>query len=65
MAGLFSRPKFPVVETAPITSDTPAVAEAARAEADRLRKARGVRSTIVTGPSGVQGPVDTLKTTLG
>jgi len=65
MAGLFSKPKYPAVNTTPITSDTPEVAEAARAEAERLRRAKGFRSTIKTGPGGVTDTAPTLRTTLG
>jgi len=67
-AGGAMTPKFPESATAapaaPAPDDTSAK-EAALAEADRLRKRKGVRSTTLTGPSGVLTPATTLKTILG
>ena len=42
-----------------------AAAEVAAAEVDRIKKLRGPRSTILTGPGGVTTPPTTLKTKLG
>ncbi len=48
------------------TQNTEAVKEAAKREADMLRKRRrGFTSTILTGPSGVTGATPGTKTTLG
>ncbi len=41
------------------------VQEAARLEAQRLRRSQGYQSTIVTGPQGVTTPATTQKETLG
>lgn len=64
MSFFFSKPKMPAVQ-APVTDDTAEVQAAARAEADRLRKKRGVRSTILTGSRGLTDTPSTLRTTLG
>lgn len=50
---------------APVTEDTEAVKEAARREADRLKRRRGFQSTILTGPAGVSGSVPGTKAVLG
>jgi len=61
-------PKFPALPAAPVqnveTDDT-AIKAAAYAEAERLRKKKGLRSTLLTGPGGVTNPPTTFKTTLG
>ncbi|MFH1640362.1 MAG: hypothetical protein ABIA66_00190 [Candidatus Omnitrophota bacterium] len=49
----------------PVTSDTAEVKEAARLEAERMKKRKGYRSTILTGPQGVEENPTLLKTTLG
>lgn len=50
----------------PAASETDlAVKEAARREAERLRKRRGFQSTIVTGTGGVAGPAPGTGTILG
>ncbi len=64
MAGLFSKPKTPTY-TPPVTQDSSAVKEAAFREAERLRKRKGARSTIATGPGGLETTPTTLKPTLG
>lgn len=64
MAALFSRPSKPTVYPS-ITDDTAAVKEAARREAERLRKRKGLASTIMTGPQGVTEGANVLKSTLG
>ena len=65
MAGLFSRPKVPAMIYQPPSQDTAAVQDAARAEAERLRKRKGMRATILTGPQGITEPAPIFKTTLG
>ena len=65
MAGLFRSPRMPTVATEPITEDDPKVKEAERVEAERLRKRRGMASTIMTGPQGVLGTPDLLRAELG
>jgi hypothetical protein len=66
MSSLIKRntPKTPEI-SAPITSTTPEVTEAASAEAARLKKKRGYASTILTAPEGVTGETTTKKETLG
>ena len=51
--------------TAPVTDNTEAVKEAARREAELLRRRRGFQSTILTGPGGAQGAVPGTKAILG
>ena len=51
------KPKGPVVDQE--------VEEAARRQAELIRRRRGRRSTIVTGPVGIIEPPKTRKTTLG
>ena len=65
MGALFSRPKAPYIPPPATSAEDAAAAEAARAESDRLRKRRGMRSTILTGAQGVTGPAPVFKTTLG
>ena len=50
-----------------LTSETvdTAAQEAARAEEEKMRKRKGYKSTILTGPSGITTPAVTQKTTLG
>lgn len=61
-------PEMPTPETA-ATTDTQAIdtaaQEAAALEAVRLKKRRGFKSTIKTGPAGVTIPAATTKTMLG
>ena len=64
MSGLFSKPKAPTI-MAPVTDDTAAVKEAARLEAEGLRKRRGMASTILTGSQGITTSPDLLRATLG
>ncbi len=45
--------------------DNAAAEEAAKAEAERLRKRRGVIANWMTGGLGVTGPAPTVKTKLG
>lgn len=51
----------------PTTSDSvdAATKEAALAEEERLKKRKGYKSTILTGPLGVTESASTQKTTLG
>jgi len=49
----------------PPKKDDASVEEAARVEAESLRKRRGWRSTVATGPEGVTTPATTSKTLLG
>lgn len=69
MSGIFGggRPAAaaPPPLAAPVTEDTEAVKEAARREADRLRRRRGFQSTILTGPAGVSGAAPGTKAVLG
>ncbi len=66
MAGLFRAPKMPqLIQQEPVQIDDPDVKEAARLEAARIRKRKGVASTILTGPQGLEGTPDLLKATLG
>ena len=59
------KPKSPRQEATPaLPSDTDAK-EAARAQADKLKKKRGAASTIATGPQGVDTQAPVLKRTLG
>lgn len=54
------KPKPAVVEEPEVDTK-----EAAYSEADRLRKKKGLRSTQLTGPSGITNPPTTLKARLG
>jgi hypothetical protein len=56
--------KLPEVDTSP-TVDIGSMREAARLEAERLRKKKGFSSTIATGQQGVLSAPQTLKATLG
>jgi len=63
-------PKFPATPAAPVVPSGPsaedtAAQEAAASSAERLRKKRGLKSTLLTGPGGVMNPATTKKTTLG
>ncbi|MBU0599083.1 hypothetical protein KKF61_08945, partial [Patescibacteria group bacterium] len=42
-----------------------AAKEAAASEVSRIKKKRGYKSTIMTGPGGLEGEAPVLKTTLG
>ncbi len=64
MGSLFSRSKMPAITPA-VTDDSAAVKEAARLEAERMRKRRGIASTILTGPEGLTTEPSLLRTTLG
>ncbi len=64
MGSMFSKPKMPEPIIVPPKTD-PAIAEAARKEAERLRRLRGAASTILTGPGGVTTAPTTVKTKLG
>ena len=64
------QPKFPdapppAAAAAPPGVDNSAAIAAAAAEASALRKRQGMRSTLLTGPTGVTNPATTLKTVLG
>ena len=66
MTALFRSPSAPsVIYKQPVTETTTGVKEAARLEAERMRKRKGFASTILTGPSGLTKDPDLLKTTLG
>ena len=59
-------PKMPAMPVQPAQEDPgPAVKAAAYSEADRLKKKKGLRSTILTGPAGITNPPTILKTKLG
>jgi hypothetical protein len=62
--GIFTPPKPPKVRDV-VTDDDAGVKEAARLEAENLRKRRGMASTILTGPSGVTDTPSLIKATLG
>ena len=64
MSALFSSPKTPKVQM-PVTDDDAEVKEAARLEAENLRKRRGMASTILSGPQGVTDQPSLIKATLG
>ncbi len=49
----------------PLKESSPEVQEAARKEAERLRRLKGSASTILTSPLGVQGPPTAVKRKLG
>jgi hypothetical protein len=51
--------------TEPVNLSSPEVVEAAKLEAARLKRRRGWRSTMATGPEGVTEPAITRKETLG
>jgi len=63
------QPKFPdapqPAAAAPPGVDNSAAIAAAAAEASAVRKRQGMRSTLLTGPTGVTNPATTLKTVLG
>jgi len=67
MAALFSKPKisYPAPAQQATTEDEAAAAQAAKAEAERLRKRRGMRGTILTGAQGLSNTASVLKTSLG
>jgi ribosomal protein S8 len=64
MVSMFHKEKAPAITPAPQKSDEQ-VQEAARREAEMLRRKKGYASTIVTGPEGVTTPATTQKTLLG
>ena len=57
--------KQKVPEMTPPPKEDESVKEAARREAELMKRRRGYASTIATGPQGVLTPATTLKTTLG
>ncbi len=63
--GSWIRAEVPHPPPASQPVSTPEVKEAARLEAQRLRRQQGYQSTIVTGPQGVTVPATTKKETLG
>ena len=69
MASIFSKPKMPEPIMAPppppSTSDDRAAQEAAAREAERIRKRKGMASTIKTGPEGLTEAPTVLKEKLG
>jgi hypothetical protein len=66
VSGAFKPPVMPAVEPLPnATADnSAALREAARLEADRLRKRRGMKSTIMTAGDSLMTPVQTQKAEL-
>ena len=64
MSGLFRKPSYPTIQPA-ITDETAEVKEAARLERERMRKRKGFKSTILTGPEGITNDPDLLKQRLG
>lgn len=68
MASVFSKPKMPepiIVAAPPVSKDDTAIKEAAEREAERIRKRRGMKSTIMTGPQGLTTQPTVLKEELG
>ncbi len=67
MVGLFSSPKkpSPILTTPIIPSKDPAIAEAASREVEALTKRKGMKSTILTGPEGLQTQPSVLSQKLG
>jgi hypothetical protein len=55
---------IPPAVAAPTVDDS-AVKEAAQAETDKIKKRRGMASTIATSAEGLTSTPTTLKTTLG
>jgi hypothetical protein len=64
MSSMFHKEKAPTILPPPQKEDE-SVKEAARKEAEMLRRKKGYASTIVTGPEGVTTPPTTQKTLLG
>lgn len=64
MSNLFHQEKAPRMAPPP-TEENPEVKEAAQREAEIIRRKKGYRSTIVTGPEGVTEQATTRKTILG
>ena len=64
MTSVFKKHKTPDVPNAVTSSDVNAQA-AAQAETDRIKKRRGLYSTWLTGPQGMNGSDTGLKTKLG
>jgi len=66
MSGLFRKPAGPtIIHQAPVTENDPNVREAARLQRERMKKRRGFKSTILTGPEGITSDPDLLKQRLG
>ena len=65
MPAMFSKPPSPPDPALEKMVADRKAAEAARAMTDRLRKSRGYKSTIATGPGGFTGNTPSLKPTLG
>ena len=65
---LFSTPEMPAVEPLPVTKtvqDDASLKAAARVEAERLRKRKGLKSTILTSADqSLMGPAQTQKAEL-
>jgi len=60
-----SSPKvIPAVETPPPDIDDPAIEEAKRRERERLRRRRGARASILTGPEGATEEANVGRKTL-
>ena len=67
MGSIFSKPKIPepiMPPPAPVVGDT-TTKEAAAREAERIRKKRGIASTIKTSEQGIPTPPNVLKEKLG
>ena len=69
MGSMFSKPKIPEPIMAPppppLPSADTAAQEAAAREAERIRKRKGMASTIKTGPEGLTEAATVLKEKLG
>jgi len=67
MATLFSKPKMPepIMPPAPPAADDTAAKEAAAREAERIRKRKGMASTIKTSEQGITTAPTVLKEKLG
>jgi hypothetical protein len=63
VGGMFKAPEMPAVEPAPapLMDNSEALKNAAKLEAERLRKRKGMKSTIMTEDSKLMAPVQTQK----
>lgn len=58
-------PPPPVISAPPATDNTEAVKEAAKREAEAVKKRKGYSSTFITGPTGLSGSSSGQRNTLG
>lgn len=65
VGGMFAAPEMPKVPPLPaIGSDNSALQNAAKLEAERLRRRKGMKSTILTSDASLMAPGQTQKTEL-